>query len=74
MVERIEIEAAGMLGRPERVPAMCFLDLVGYTRLTEERGDAAAAELAASLAVGAVTACDRRASDAEIPLFRPAPM
>jgi adenylate cyclase len=30
---------------------MCFLDLVGYTRLTEERGDAAAAELAASLAV-----------------------
>ena len=30
---------------------MCFLDLVGYTRLTEERGDAAAAELAESLAV-----------------------
>jgi adenylate cyclase len=25
---------------------MCFLDLVGYTRLTEERGDRAAAELA----------------------------
>ena len=29
---------------------MCFLDVVGYTRLTEERGDLAAAELAASLA------------------------
>ena len=29
---------------------MCFLDLVGYTRLTEERGDAAAADLAGSLA------------------------
>jgi adenylate cyclase len=53
LVERIEseLEAAGVLGRPGRVPAMCFLDLVGYTRLTEERGDAAAAELAASLAV-----------------------
>jgi len=30
---------------------MSFLDLVGYTRLTEERGDAAAAELAETLAV-----------------------
>jgi adenylate cyclase len=29
---------------------MCFLDLTGYTRLTEERGDQAAAELAARLA------------------------
>jgi adenylate cyclase len=53
LVERIEaaLEAAGVLGRPGRVPAMCFLDLVGYTRLTEERGDQAAAALAASLAV-----------------------
>jgi adenylate cyclase len=30
---------------------MCFLDLGGYTRLTEERGDQAAAELVESLAV-----------------------
>jgi adenylate cyclase len=53
MVEDIEaaLEAAGALGRPERVPAMCFLDLVGYTRLTEERGDRVAAELAEALAV-----------------------
>jgi adenylate cyclase len=53
LVEDIEtaLEQAGVLGRPERVPAMCFLDLVGYTRLTEERGDAAAAELAGNLAV-----------------------
>src|SRR6266702_5305105 len=53
LVEDIEneLERAGVLGRPGRVPAMSFLDLVGYTRLTEERGDAAAAELAASLAV-----------------------
>src|SRR6266540_4055494 len=49
-----DIEAAletGVLGRPERVPAMCFLDLVGYTRLTEEHGDQAAAMLAETLAV-----------------------
>jgi adenylate cyclase len=53
LVERIEdeLEAAGMLGRPGRVPAMVFLDLVGYTRLTEEEGDVAAAALAESLAV-----------------------
>src|SRR5512132_405175 len=53
MVEDIEneLERAGVLRRPERVPAMCFLDLVGYTRLTEEHGDQVAAELAESLAV-----------------------
>jgi adenylate cyclase len=53
LVERIEgeLEAAGALGRPERVPAMCFLDLVGYTRLTEEHGDLVAAELAEALAI-----------------------
>jgi adenylate cyclase len=53
LVEDIEaaLEATGVLARPERVPAMCFLDLVGYTRLTEERGDQVAAELAGRLAV-----------------------
>jgi adenylate cyclase len=53
LVEHVEtaLEQAGVLGRPGRVPAMCFLDLVGYTRLTEERGDQAAAELAGALAV-----------------------
>jgi adenylate cyclase len=53
LVEEIEaaLEATGVLSRPERVPAMCFLDLVGYTRLTEEHGDQAAAELAGRLAV-----------------------
>jgi adenylate cyclase len=53
LVEDVEaaLEATGVLGRPGRVPAMCFLDLVGYTRLTEERGDQAAAALAGRLAV-----------------------
>jgi len=52
LVEHVEValEEAGVRARPERVPAMCFLDLVGYTRLTEERGDQAAAELAETLA------------------------
>jgi len=51
-VEHVEgaLEAAGLYRRLERPPAVCFLDLTGYTRLTEERGDAAAAELAARLA------------------------
>jgi adenylate cyclase len=35
--------------RPDRPPAIAFLDLSGYTKLTEERGDRAAAELAARL-------------------------
>jgi adenylate cyclase len=51
-VEHVEgaLEAAGLHRRLDRPPAMCFLDLSGYTRLTEERGDAAAADLAARLA------------------------
>ncbi|HEX7268298.1 MAG TPA: adenylate cyclase regulatory domain-containing protein, partial [Streptosporangiaceae bacterium] len=51
-VEHVEgaLEQAGLYRRLDRPPAMCFLDLTGYTRLTEERGDAAAAELAARLA------------------------
>ena len=53
LVERIEneLERAGVLGRPGRMPAMCFVDLVGYTHLTEERGDQVAAGLAETLAV-----------------------
>jgi adenylate cyclase len=41
---------AGLYSRLERPPAMCFLDISGYTRLTQEKGDAAAAELAEQLA------------------------
>jgi adenylate cyclase len=36
--------------RPRQPPAIGFLDLTGYTALTEEEGDEAAAELAANLA------------------------
>jgi adenylate cyclase len=51
-VEDVEgaLERAGLHSRLDRPPAVCFLDLAGYTRLTEERGDEAAADLAARLA------------------------
>ena len=45
-----ELERAGLLSRLHHPPAVCFLDLTGYTRLTEERGDEAAADLAETLA------------------------
>jgi adenylate cyclase len=52
-VEHVEgaLERAGLYRRLDRPPAVCFLDITGYTRLTEERGDAAAADLAGQLAV-----------------------
>ena len=44
------LERAGLARRrPTRPPAIAFLDLTGYTKLTEERGDRAAAELAGRL-------------------------
>jgi class 3 adenylate cyclase len=43
------LSAAGLYKPIERPPAIAFLDLSGYTRLTEERGDAAAADLAGQL-------------------------
>jgi adenylate cyclase len=43
------LDRAGVRPRTERVPAICFLDLTGYTRLTEQQGDAAAADAARRL-------------------------
>jgi class 3 adenylate cyclase len=43
------LEKAGLYGRLPRPPAICFLDITGYTRLTEERGDEAAAALTTKL-------------------------
>lgn len=40
----------GVYSRLKRPPAICFLDLTGYTRLIEEHGDSRAAELADELA------------------------
>jgi adenylate cyclase len=44
-----ELEHAGLHSRLERPPAMAFLDVTGYTRLTQERGDEAGAALAGKL-------------------------
>jgi adenylate cyclase len=51
ILESIEIMLAdaGLYSRLVHPPAMCFLDITGYTRLTQEQGDAAAADLAATL-------------------------
>ena len=44
-----ELDRLGLYSRVERPPAICFFDVTGYTRLTQERGDEAAAALAARL-------------------------
>jgi adenylate cyclase len=51
VIEAVEatLEKVGLYRTVTQPPAMCFLDLSGYTRLTEERGDEAAAEMAAVL-------------------------
>jgi adenylate cyclase len=51
VVEAVEatLEKAGLHHTVAEPPAMCFLDLSDYTRLTEERGDEAAAAIAATL-------------------------
>jgi adenylate cyclase len=45
----VALVQAGLHERIERPPAICFLDLTGYTRLTDQFGDEAAAELAGRL-------------------------
>ena len=43
------LEGSGLQQRVPQPPAICFVDLTGYTRLTEERGDEAAAQVARQL-------------------------
>jgi adenylate cyclase len=52
LVEHIELALvdAGVYDKPERPSTMAFLDLSGYTALTEEHGDQVAADLATALA------------------------
>jgi class 3 adenylate cyclase len=44
------LEAEGIDSHIPQPPAICFVDLTGYTRLTEERGDRFAADVATQLA------------------------
>ena len=53
------LEAEGIESHVPQPPAICFVDLTGYTRLTEERGDRFAADVAAQLA-SLVTDISRR--------------
>jgi adenylate cyclase len=43
------LDRAGLRSKMATSPAICFLDITGYTQLTEQRGDQAAADLAARL-------------------------
>ena len=43
------LENAGLHTVEHRLPAMCFLDIAGYTHLTSEQGDQVAADLAEHL-------------------------
>ena len=51
MIANLEMQLAamGLHSRLDHPAAMCFLDITGYTQLTQERGDAAAAQLAEQL-------------------------
>jgi adenylate cyclase len=51
LVEEIEsaLERAGLRARMQTTPAICFLDIAGFTDMVERRGDEAAAELAVRL-------------------------
>jgi adenylate cyclase len=44
------LEGSGLQERVPRPPAICFVDLTGFTRLTEERGDEIAVDVAGRLA------------------------
>jgi adenylate cyclase len=61
LVEQVEdaLDRAGLRSKIATSPAICFLDLTGYTRLTEERGDQAAADLAARLTPAVQRAAER---------------
>lgn len=45
----LALERAGLQERIARPPAICFVDLTGYTRIIEKRGDEVAAQLATKL-------------------------
>jgi adenylate cyclase len=51
LIEEIEsaLERAGLRARMQTTPAICFLDIAGFTDLVEHEGDEAAAALAARL-------------------------
>jgi adenylate cyclase len=51
---------AGIRSRLDRLPAVCFLDITGYTQLTQERGDDEAADLASKVARSAQRVCVQR--------------
>jgi adenylate cyclase len=45
----VKLDEKGIRPNTPHPPAICFVDLTGYTRMTEERGDAVAADVARRL-------------------------
>jgi adenylate cyclase len=45
----VALQQAGLRPQTQRLHTICFVDLTGYTRVTEERGDEVAARLAGEL-------------------------
>jgi class 3 adenylate cyclase len=66
LVEHIELALveAGVYDKPDRAWTMAFMDLSGYTALTEEHGDEAAADLATALASIVQRTAQRHAGEA----------
>jgi class 3 adenylate cyclase len=52
LIEQVEsaLDRAGLRTKMETTPAICFVDISGFTDLTEQHGDEAAADLATRLA------------------------
>jgi class 3 adenylate cyclase len=61
LLEEVEgaLDRAGLWSKIATSPAICFLDITGYTRITEERGDRAAAELVTRLTTLVQQSADR---------------
>jgi adenylate cyclase len=61
LIEQVEsaLDRAGLRTKMETTPAICFVDISGFTDLTEQRGDEAAADLATRLAAPVARPAER---------------
>jgi class 3 adenylate cyclase len=62
LIEEVEsaLDRAGLRAEMRATPAICFVDISGFTDLTEQRGDEAAADLAERLAAPVSLPAERR--------------
>jgi len=62
LIEEVEdaLDRAGLRAKMRTTPAICFVDISGFTDLTEQQGDEAAADLATRLAAPVTRPTERR--------------